>query len=118
MHLIETPYLSLFDAGLTEHGYDLLGHHIYEQTLSICCFLRSLILWDLEGNSEFVILSEPVSLLIYVNAGTTIVSFLFYVSKSGCLLPYILGTLLPECEYFEIFLLVARKSIWAEGTQN
>ena len=94
MHLRETPYLSLFDAGLTVHAFDLSGHHIYEQTLSTC-FLRPLILWDLEKDSEFVMPSERVSLLMYVNTDVMIVSFLFYVSKSGCSLSYILGTQLP-----------------------
>lgn len=95
MHLRETPYLSLFVVGLTGHAFDLSGHHIYEQTLSTCCFLRPLILWDLEKDSEFVMPSEHVSLLMYVNTDIMIVSFLFYVSKSGCSLSYILGTQLP-----------------------
>lgn len=94
MHLRETLCLSLFDAGLTVHAFDLLGHRIYEQTLS-ACFLRPLILWDLEKHSEFVMPSERVSPLIYVNTDIMIVSLLFYVSKSGCSLSYILGTQLP-----------------------
>lgn len=76
------------------HVFDLSVHRIYEQTLSTC-FLRSLMLWDLEKYSELVMLSEHVSLLIYVNTDVMVVSFLFYISKSRCLLSYILGTQLP-----------------------
>lgn len=76
------------------HAFDLSVHCIYEQTLSTC-FLRSSVLWDLEKDSEFVMLSEHVSLLIYVNTDVIVVSFLFYLSQSRCLLSYIFGTQLP-----------------------
>lgn len=79
----------------TVHTFDLSDHHIYEQTLSTCGFLRFLILWASEKDSEFVMPSEHVSLLIYVNTDIMVVSFLFYVSKSGCSLSYMLGTQLP-----------------------
>jgi len=95
------------------HAFDLLGHHIYEQTLSTC-FLKWLILWDLE-DSEFVMLRECVSILICVNTDIKIASFQFYVSKSGCLLSYIPEC---ECEYLEVFLLLAHRSTWDEGTEN
>lgn len=87
----------------TVHGFDLSGHHIYEQTLDFMGFGQQFGICRARWTHV-----TPHRCKHKYNECQ--LSVLFQIV--GVRFFYMLGSQLPSCEYLEIFLLLAHHSAW------